>query len=157
MSDQGIMGEGSFTGTPLTQNVTVGKYSSIATEVRFSVDGDHLCIPNKKCVFTTIWGQPEHPFPIKIGNDVWIGRGVIIMDNVTIGHGAIIGSGSIVTKHVPPYAVVVGNPAKVKKYRFNKEIIEKLLKIKWWEWDKETIIQRIEDFKDIKKFIEKYA
>ena len=79
------------------------------------------------------------------------------MDNVTIGHGAIIGSGSIVTKHVPPYAVVVGNPAKVKKYRFNKEIIEKLLKIKWWEWDKETIIQRIEDFKDIKKFIKKYA
>jgi virginiamycin A acetyltransferase len=71
---------------------------------------------------------------ITIGSDVWIGTKSVILSGVTIGHGAIVAAGSIVTKDVPPYAIVGGNPARVIRYRFTPEVIEHLLKLKWWEW-----------------------
>jgi acetyltransferase-like isoleucine patch superfamily enzyme len=70
-----------------------------------------------------------------IGNDVWIGSLVVVKSGVTIGDGAIIGAGSVVTKDIPPFAIAVGAPAKVIKYRFSKEIIKKLLELKWWNMD----------------------
>ena len=70
-----------------------------------------------------------------IGNDVWIGGNATILGGVTVGDGAVIGAGSVVTKDVPPYAIVVGAPAKVLKFRFDEETIEKLLKSKWWDKD----------------------
>jgi carbonic anhydrase/acetyltransferase-like protein (isoleucine patch superfamily) len=73
-----------------------------------------------------------------------------------LGDGAVIGAGSVVTKNVPPYAVIIGNPSSILKYRFEPEIIEELLKIKWWDWDENLIAKRIADFKDIKKFVKKY-
>lgn len=75
----------------------------------------------------------------KIGNGVWIGDSVIVLPNVTIGDGAVIGAGSIVTKDIPPFAIAVGNPARVIKYRFPHEIIEKLLEISWWDWPDDII------------------
>jgi len=69
----------------------------------------------------------------KIGNDVWIGARTIIIDGVTVGDGAIIGAGAVVTKDVPPYALVGGVPAQIKRYRFNPDVIEALLSWKWWE------------------------
>jgi hypothetical protein len=78
------------------------------------------------------------------------------MDGITIGDGAVIGMHAVVAKDVPPYGVAVGNPARVHHYRFPKEIREKLLKIKWWDWSKETIIERMADFRDVKVFVEKY-
>ena len=75
-----------------------------------------------------------------IGNDVWIGQSTIILSGVTIGDGAIIGANSLVTKDVKPYAVVGGNPAKLIKYRFDEDTIDKLLKIKWWDWSIDKII-----------------
>ena len=69
---------------------------------------------------------------VKIGNDVWIGSNAIILDNIQIGDGAIIAAGAVVTKDVPPYAIVGGVPAKVIKYRFNNELIQALLELKWW-------------------------
>lgn len=72
---------------------------------------------------------------ITIGNDVWIGLNVTILRGVTIGDGAIVAGGSIVTKDVPPYSIVGGVPAKVIKYRFEQEIIEALLQIKWWNYE----------------------
>lgn len=71
---------------------------------------------------------------VTIGNDVWIGGNVIILRGVTIGDGAIIAAGSIVTRNVPPYAIVAGVPATIVKYKFNDNIIEKLLELKWWEY-----------------------
>lgn len=68
-----------------------------------------------------------------IGNDVWIGSGANIFRGVTIGDGAVIGGSSVVTKDVPPYAIVAGNPAKIFRYRCKEEWIEKLLELKWWE------------------------
>jgi len=73
-----------------------------------------------------------HQEPVSIGNDVWIGNNVIIMDGIRIGHGAIIGTGAVVTHDVPPYAIVVGVPARVVKYRFDNKTINKLLKLQWW-------------------------
>jgi acetyltransferase-like isoleucine patch superfamily enzyme len=70
-----------------------------------------------------------------IGNDVWIGHGALIMSGIKIGHGAVIGAGAVVTKDVPDYAIVVGVPAKVLKYRFDDETIKYLLKLKWWNKD----------------------
>lgn len=94
---------------------------------------------------------------ITINNDVWIGYDCIIRAGVTIGDGAIVGMKSVVTKDIPSYAVAVGNPLTIIKFRFSKDIINKLLKIKWWEWDDEVIIQRIEDFKNVNNFVMKYA
>ncbi|WP_378949742.1 CatB-related O-acetyltransferase [Mesorhizobium sp. ANAO-SY3R2] len=77
--------------------------------------------------------------PMQIGNDVWIGRRATIMPGVTVGDGAVIGTGSIVTKDVKPYEVVAGNPAKHIRFRFPREQIDQLLAIRWWEWSDQKI------------------
>lgn len=81
---------------------------------------------------------------IKIGNDVWIGQGASIArkDGLTIGDGAVIGTGAVVTKSIPPYAIAAGVPAKIIKYRFSDDIIEKLLILQWWNWEREKIIAK---------------
>ncbi|MBQ8482109.1 MAG: CatB-related O-acetyltransferase [Alphaproteobacteria bacterium] len=90
--------------------------------------------------------------PVHIGNDVWIGDDVWIKNGVTIGDGAILGAKSVITKDVPAYAVVVGTPAQVMKYRFPADIIEKLLQSKWWNLPDEIIKQIPYD--DINKALE---
>lgn len=93
----------------------------------------------------------------KIGNDVWLGRNVIVCNGANIGNGVVAGAGAIITKDVPDYAIVVGVPAKIIKYRFSKEQITALNQIKWWDWSDEEIRERYEDFYlPIDKFIEKY-
>lgn len=84
-------------------------------------------------------GHPSTKGDIIIGNDVWIGSNVTIMSGVIIGDGSIIANNSHVVKNIEPYSVVGGNPAKLIKYRFTPEQIEKLLEIKWWFWDDEKI------------------
>lgn len=79
--------------------------------------------------------------PVIIGHDVWIGDDVWIKNGISIGTGVIIGAKSVVTKNVPPYAIVVGNPAKIIKYRFSKEIIKRLLKTEWWKLPQKVIKQ----------------
>jgi Acetyltransferase (isoleucine patch superfamily) len=76
---------------------------------------------------------------VRIGNDVWIGASAIVLKGVSIGDGAVIGAGSVVTKDVPPYAIVGGNPARIIRMRFNNATIEALLRLKWWDRDPEFI------------------
>jgi len=97
---------------------------------------------------------------VKVGSDVFVGANAILLPGVTIGNGAIIGAGSVVTSDVPPYAIVTGVPARVIRYRYSPEIIQKLLKIGWWNWDEKKIFDnmdyfygRVDDF--IKKFGDK--
>ena len=77
-------------------------------------------------------GHPTSKGDVIIGNDVWIATGATILSGVTIGDGAVIATNSVVTKDVPPYTIVAGNPAKVVKKRFNDDVINKLLELKWW-------------------------
>jgi len=89
---------------------------------------------------------------VNIGNDVWIANGVFIRPGISIGHGAVVAAKSVVTRDVPPYAIVGGNPAKIIRYRFPTEIVERLLALEWWkyaEWDLTGI-----QFHDTEKAIE---
>ena len=92
-------------------------------------------------------------YKVVIGNDVWIGSYTRILEGVTIGDGAVIAAGAVVTKDVEPYAVVGGIPAKMIKYRFEEEIIRKLLNLKWWEKDQEWIKNHAKDFDDVEKLL----
>ena len=83
---------------------------------------------------------------ISVGNDVWLGNHVKILDGVTIGDGAVIGAGAVVTKDIPPYAVAVGVPAKVIKYRFDEKKIRELLELKWWDKGEGWIREHIDEF-----------
>lgn len=91
-----------------------------------------------------IWSGPddkdiESRGPITIGHDVWIGAQVVILSGVTIGTGAVIAANSTVTRDVPPYAIVGGAPAKILKYRFSDDVVERLLEVAWWDWSDEMI------------------
>lgn len=92
---------------------------------------------------------------ITIGNDVFIGANVTVLDGVKIGDGAVIGAGAVVSKDIPEYAVAVGNPIKIIKYRFPELEIKQLNKIKWWEWPEDRLPLIEKHFFEIEKFIEK--
>ncbi len=91
--------------------------------------------------------------PVSIGNDVFIGANVIVLNGVTIADGAVIGAGSVVSKNIPAYAIAVGAPIKVIKYRFDDEIITKLLKVKWWDKDMNHLNKIEQHFFDVEKYL----
>ena len=98
---------------------------------------------------------------INIGSDVWIGRGCILKASnpdkpLNIGNGAVIASDSVVVKDVPPFAIVGGNPAKFIKWRFDREIIESLERIAWWNWDLEKIYDNFHLFNNPEEFVKKF-
>lgn len=93
--------------------------------------------------------------PVTIGNDVWIGQNAIILGGLNIGNGAVIGAGAVVTKDVPDYAVVGGVPAKIIKFRFSENIINTLLRIKWWDCPEKTLKKNIQLFRTDELTVEK--
>jgi acetyltransferase-like isoleucine patch superfamily enzyme len=97
----------------------------------------------------------EETKPIFIGNDVFIGANVIVLDGVTINDGAIIGAGAVVVNDIPPYAIAVGVPARIVKYRFSSDEIDSFLKIKWWDWPEDKLKDIEKYFFDIKIFLDK--
>jgi virginiamycin A acetyltransferase len=127
--------------------LVIGKFVAIAQGAQFIMNGaNHPLSGFTTFPFSSFDGWKENApveWPNKgdtiIGNDVWIGREAVIMPGVTVGHGAIIGSHAVVAKDVPPYAVAVGNPAKVAKMRFDERTIARLLTIAWWDWPPEDI------------------
>jgi virginiamycin A acetyltransferase len=134
-----------FTGDQLT----IGKFCMIASGVEFIMNGaNHLVQAVSSYPFAIFGGDwstamDNKSYPTKgntiIGNDVWLGYRASILPGVTIGHGSIIGSYSVVTRHIPPYSVVGGNPAKVIRPRFDESAIAQLLEIAWWDWPIEKI------------------
>jgi len=129
----------------ITIGSQIGKFCSIAENLQFIARGAHMIDWVTTYPFQAVWGMdvplhnlPPHS-PITIGNDVWIAANVKIKQGVTIGDGAVLATECFVTKDVPPYAVVGGNPAKIIKYRFTEEQIKDLLEIKWWNWSDDKI------------------
>lgn len=153
-----ISGPGSY-----VDGAKIGKHCSIARYVTLGVTGHNYNWVSTSAAFIDrtldINNTPPHvpqKNPVIIGNDVWIGMYAIVNRGIKIGDGAVVASGAVVTKDVPPYAIVGGNPAKIIKYRFSPEIIENLLEIKWWDWDESLIKSRVDDFYNIEQFCSKY-
>lgn len=125
----------------------------IASGVEFIMNGaNHLTDAISSYPFAIFGNGWEHAmegknYPYKgdtvIGHDVWLGYKATIMAGVNIGHGAIVAAKSVVTKDVPPYAIVGGNPAQIIRYRFSEEDIEALLNLEWWHWPAEKITQNL--------------
>lgn len=139
------------------ESADIGQFCSISDHCRIGMGGHTLDYLSTCPMFTqkingcqTQWiDRDTHAVEEKrvvVGNDVWVGSHVLINGGVTVGHGAVIGAGAVVVKDVPPYAIVGGVPARVIRYRFSPDIIEKLLELEWWNLDDNTLKENIEFF-----------
>jgi len=137
---------------------TIGKFCSIAAHTRLN-PGNH---PLDRVMLSHVGYRssayglgPDDPgffewrrgSPVTLGHDVWIGHAAVVLPGVTIGTGAAVGAGTIVTKDVPPFAVVVGNPARILRTRFTEAVIADLLRIAWWDWPHERLGAAMQDFR----------
>lgn len=156
-------------GEYMRQSLCVGKYAVLGKDIR--------CIQDLNSDYNSLYQGVIVPFAgdpwrngngqimkrtaqkgeILIGNDVCIGDGVTILGGVRIGDGAVVAAGTVVVKDIPPYAVVGGNPAKIIRYRFPQDVIQKLCRIQWWDWDEDQMLARKEDMQgEVAAFAEKY-
>ena len=139
---------------------TIGKFCSIAAHTRLN-PGNH---PLDRVMLSHVGYRssayglgPDDPdffewrraSPVTLGHDVWIGHGAVVLPGVTVGTGAAVGAGTIVTKDVPPFAVVVGNPGRVLRYRFTAAVIANLQRIAWWDWPHQKIGTMMQDFRTL--------
>jgi virginiamycin A acetyltransferase len=141
--------------------VEVGRGCSLGTNIHIHIYGahDYLAVSTSPLMPLVNYKDFIPLLPkedVQIGNDVWIGNDARILSGVKIGDGAVIGAMTVVAKDIPPYAVVVGNPARIIKYRFSESQIKSLLKIRWWDWPHQKINENAKLFfsHDIDKFIE---
>lgn len=135
----------------------IGKFCSIADHCRVGMGGHKLNTLSTSPIFTEAANGTKSQWVVQdiyseedkraiLGNDVWIGSHVLINGGITVGHGAVVGAGAVVVKDVPPYAIVGGVPARIIRYRFTQEVIEKLLELEWWNYDDATLKENISFF-----------
>ncbi len=146
-------------------NSQVGKFCSIASNVAVNL-GEHplhfvSCHPAFYSKGKEVYSFSDNEYfqeikSVKIGNDVWIGYGSLVKGGVNIGDGAVIAANSVVTKDIEPYTIVGGVPAKVIKKRFDAETINRLLEIKWWDFDESELRKNFLLFQDMPKFLSQY-
>jgi acetyltransferase-like isoleucine patch superfamily enzyme len=144
--------------------LTIGKFCSIAGGVTIFLNGEHRTDWVSTFPFAAYYAEARHlsghPLskgPVVIGNDVWIAANAIILSGIKVGDGAVIGAGAVVSRNVPPYTIVAGNPAKPIRQRFTDEQVEHLLRLKWWDLHIEQVKKltpllmsnRIDDLIDI--------
>lgn len=137
------------------RDASIGSYCSISWDVTIGAVSHPMDRPSSHAFsYRSQFGIVERDESlrgvthVRIGNDVWIGCGVIVMPGVSIGDGAVVGAGAIVTKDVEPYSVVSGVPARLMRYRFDRETIETLESLDWWDWDDATLRSRISFFRE---------
>jgi virginiamycin A acetyltransferase len=135
--------------------LVIGRFCAIAAGVRFIMNGANHATSGLTTypfqIFRHGWEEGFDPASLDtgfrgdtiVGNDVWIGMEALILPGTRIGDGAVIGARAVVSGEVPPYAIVVGNPGRVVRKRFDELTIARLLEIQWWNWDAETITQRL--------------
>ena len=135
--------------------LVMGKFCSVACGAKFLFNGANHAWASLSTypfpIFYQEWGLSvknvasawDHKGDIVIGNDVWIGYEAVILAGVSIGDGAVVGAGALVTRDVPPYAIVGGIPAKIIRKRFSDSVITRLLELKWWDWPTERISENI--------------
>jgi acetyltransferase-like isoleucine patch superfamily enzyme len=131
--------------------VTIGNLSTIGPEVVTVTGGTHQAVWVSTVPFRARWQMPgvyrdNQLFTrgdVNIGSDVWVGTGALILSGVSVGHGAEIAARAVVTKDVPPFSVVAGNPARIVRYRFSAGQIEAVLRIAWWHWRDEWIREHV--------------
>lgn len=149
---------------------TIGRFCSIAAMTRIN-SGNHPMHRATQAHFTYRasayfpdesddtdffnWRRAHH---VHIGHDVWIGHGAILLPGRNVGTGAVIAAGAIVTKDVPAYTIVAGNPARPVKRRFPEAIADRLTALAWWDWDHETLRRALPDFRklSVQDFLDKY-
>lgn len=148
-----------FCVTDGVHNLQIGKYSSLAEDILFLIDVDHDYKQLSTGTLSVFQGcdykcTMKRKGQVVIQNDCWIGNGVTIMGGVTVHNGAVIAAKAVVTRDVPPYAIVGGNPARVIKYRFDEQQIQQLQRIAWWDWRQDKIKANAELFhRDVSEFI----
>ena len=166
------IGKGTYLGNNCEfSNCEIGRFCSISRNIHI-IQGDHptsvyvstspLFFSKKHMAFKKTYVSEQKYDENKtingraaiIGNDVWIGANVDILAGVTIGNGAIVGANSLVTKSVPAYAVVGGVPAKIIKYRFPKEVCDRIEETQWWNWDDDKLQAKADYFTDYQSFLE---
>ena len=138
----------------MQDKLIIGKFCQIATGVKFIMNGANHAMDGISTYPFKLMGKAWKGASMNaiskgdtiIGNDVWIGNSATIMQGVKVGHGAIIGTNSLVTKDIEPYTIVGGNPARVIRKRFDEEAIELLLRAAWWDWTIEKITDNLESF-----------
>ena len=142
------------------EHILIGNYSSLAHRLTFMIgmNHDYRCITTYPQQIIEEASAPDPALPLTpmedsvsrhqiiIGNDVWVDANATIMGGIRIGNGAVIGAGAVVAKNIPPYAIAVGNPARIIKYRFDKDTITRLQRIKWWNWPQSDIEEYLPRF-----------
>ena len=139
--------------------LTIGRFCSIACGAKFLMtSANHAMKSLSTYVFPIFYEEWGHGMPVTeawdrrgdivIGNDVWIGYEAVILSGVTIGHGAVIAARSVVTRDVPPYAIVGGVPARLIRRRFEPETIDALLELRWWDWPPEKLANHLRAIQD---------
>lgn len=120
----------------------IGKYCAFGYHVTIITTNHDISRPNLQVNLYRYFGFSGLEIakgPVRIGNNAWIADNVSVLSGVTVGDGCVVGTGAVVTHDLPPFSVATGVPAKVSKYRFEKRIIDQLLKIRWWDWPEERI------------------
>jgi len=139
--------------------IEIGSFCSFAKEVVILRSSEHVVGVTTYPLFSLMIDpsaetqESRAKGPTWIGSDVWVGWGAMILSGVSIGHGGIVGAGAVVASDVPPYAVVVGNPARILRMRYDDHTLARLLATQWWTWDDDVIRERAELFSDVERFL----